>query len=142
MGVHVTHPQQTLPFRINFQLELSDTHIHENHARFAWLVRMQDQACTKLGASNFGMYPPLRTNTMSPEVVVGHLRSLIDIHVTSFHGTPIREIRVCVVRVDTCDHVRTIGVCVRGLSLPHFPGFQRREKLTCGLSQNKNVNAW
>ena len=79
---------------------------------------------------------------MSPEVVVGHLRSLIDIHVTTLHGTLNREIRVRVVRVGTCDHVRTVGVGVRGHSLPHFPGFQRREKLTCVLSQNKNVNAW
>ena len=79
---------------------------------------------------------------MSPEVVVGHLRSLIDIHVTSFHGTLIREIRVCVVRVDICGHVHTVGVGVRGLSLPYSLGFQLREEVTCGLSQNKNMNAW
>ena len=123
-SLHVTHPHQTLLFRIDFQLELSGQHIHEHHARFDWLVRMQDQACTKLGASNIGMYPPLRTNTMSPEVVVGHLRSLIDIHVTSFHGTPIREIQVSVVHVDTCGHVHTVGVSVCGLSLPYSQGFQ------------------
>ena len=49
---------------------------------------MQDQACTKLGASNIGMYPPVRTNTTSPENVSVHLKTPMDTHVTKLCWAP------------------------------------------------------